>query len=100
MIQSLRTTLRRSAAVLSVGAVCATGLTLAAAAPSQAEPVSCSISFTPDTIGPGQFTVAALSTNAPTSDYYGVIAVNGVAGPRMSLGSTNTGPIPYEGLAP
>jgi outer membrane protein OmpA-like peptidoglycan-associated protein len=100
MIQSLRTALRRSAAVLSAGAVCATGLTLATAAPSQAEPITCSISFTPDTIGPGQSTVAALTTNAPVENYYGVISVNGVAGPSMSLGNTNTGSLPYEGLAP
>lgn len=92
--------LRRGLSVAAAGALVATGLSLALATPSQAASAGCTISFTPNEIGPGQVTVAALTTDGPTLDYRGVITRNGVAvGDPVPVSSTNTGSIPYEILA-
>jgi outer membrane protein OmpA-like peptidoglycan-associated protein len=91
--------LRRGLSVAAAAAVALGGALTLAAAPASAEPISCTISFTPDTIGPGGVTTAALSVNGDLSNYYGIIAVNGVAGSPQPLGSTSSGPIAYENLA-
>jgi hypothetical protein len=77
-----------------------TQISLALATPSQAAAPSCTISFTPDTIGPGQVTQGAITVNGALEEYHGVVVVNGVAGPSVPVGTTNSGPIPYEALAP
>lgn len=90
--------LRRGLTALAAVAIGAGALTYVAS-PATAVPVGCTISFTPSTIGPGEITQATLDVDGHLEDYYGVIAVNGVAGNPQPLGSSSSGPIPYESLA-
>ena len=95
MKTSPRTTLRRGAAVLAAGALMATGLSLATAAPASAASYDCTITFTPNEIGPGQSTQVAIDLDTDIEDYYGIMAVDGVPGDPVDIGSTSS-ILPYD----
>lgn len=100
MLTHLRGAVARTAAVLCGAALLTGGAAVATASSASAEPVTCSISFTPSTIGPGQSSTAAITTNAPITSYSGQILVDGdPVSPRTPLGSSSGGTVPYEVLA-
>jgi outer membrane protein OmpA-like peptidoglycan-associated protein len=91
--------LRRGLSVAAAVAIGAGALTFAATPAMATALPSCTISFVPATIGPGEVTQASIDVEWGLESYYGIVSVNGVDTAPQPIGNTSSGPIPYEALA-
>jgi outer membrane protein OmpA-like peptidoglycan-associated protein len=91
--------IRRGLSVAAAVAIGAGALTFAAAPAMATASPSCTISFVPATIGPGEVTQASIDVEWGLENYYGIVSVNGVDTAPQPIGNTSSGPIPYEILA-